>query len=259
MRTRVLPVALSPLSVLGLLASPALADPQGLSTNVPVQTQDALAVRAGVLELQGVGVYTRDDHNSQGRDLLNLAPTVKVSPAKGLQIDLSAPYSTGDQSGANQGAGGITVFYNFNDPTPSVPALAIQGGYQAPYGAGHKTSQYVLRGAATQWLGPNDKAPRLHLNLNWTHATTPSSTSRKDILEIGVAYSMLISKSTALVVDVVHGAKSTKGQNETIADAGLRWEINDDLALSGGVGVGIGQQSPAFRVLFAIQREFHLF
>ena len=69
---------------------------------------------------------------------------------------------------------------------------------------------------------------------------------------------MLVSETTALVIDVVHGAKSTKGQNETIADAGLRWEINDDWAMSGGVGFGIGQQSPAFRVLFAVQRDFHL-
>ncbi len=255
MRTRALLLPLLPLA----FATGALADPQGLSTNVPVQTQDALPVRTGVLELQGVGVYTRDDYNSRGRDLLNLSPTLKIGPAKGLQIDLSVPYSTGNQSGANQGTDGFDVFYNFNDPTPTFPALAIQSGYQIPYGAGHKTSQYFVRGIATQWLGPDDKAPRLHLNLNWTHSTTPSSTSRKDVLEISVGYSMLVSSSTALVLDVVHGAKSAKGQNETIADAGLRWEINDEWALSGGVGVGIGQQSPAFRVLFAIQRDFHLF
>jgi hypothetical protein len=245
--------------MLVVLGGAALADPQSLSTNVPVQTQDALVVRTGALELQGVGVYTRDDHNSSGRNLLNLSPTLKVGAAKGLQLDVSAPYSVGDQSGANQGSEGFDFIYNFNRPTPTFPALAVQAGYQLPYGAGHHTSQYFVRALATQWLGPNDKSPRLHLNLNWTHSTTPSSTSRKDVLEIGVAYSMLVSDTTALVVDVVHGAKIAKGQNETIADAGLRWEINDEWALSGGVGVGIGQQSPAFRILFAIQRDFHLF
>lgn len=248
--------------ILGVLLVPggqALADPQSLSTNVPVQTQDALPVRTGSLELQGVGVYTRDDHNSKGRDLLNLSPTVKFGAVKGLQLDITAPYAVGDQSGADQGSGGFDFLYNFNDPTPTFPALAVQAGYQIPYGAGHHTSQYFVRGLATQWLGPNDKSPRLHLNLNWTHATTPSSTNRKDVLEISAAYSMLVSDTTALVVDVVHGAKSSKGQNQTIADAGLRWEINNEWALSGGVGVGIGQQSPAFRILFAIQRGFHLF
>ena len=246
-------------SVLVSLGGPALADPQALSTNVPVQTQDALAVRTGTLELQGVGVYTRDDHNSKGRDLLNLSPTLKLGAAKGLQLDISAPYSVGDQSGANQGSGGFDVFYNFNDPTPSFPALAVQAGYQLPYGAGHHTRNISCAERRRSGLALNDKSPRLHLNLSWTHATTPSSTNRKDVLEIGVAYSMLVSDTTALVIDVVHGAKSTKGQNETIADAGLRWEISDEWTLSGGVGVGIGQQSPAFRMLFAIQRGFHLF
>jgi len=246
---------------LSLLAvsSPALADPQGLSSFVPVQAQDALAVRTGLLELQGTGVYTRDDHNSRGRDLLNLSPTLKLGPLKGMQVDLSVPYAVGNQSGANQGSAGFDVFYNFNDPTPTFPALAVQAGYQTPYGAGHRSDQWFVRGLATQWLGPNDKAPRLHLNLNYTHVNTPSSTGRKDVMEILGAYSMLLTDKTALVLDIVHGAKSTKRQNETIVDAGLRWEINDEWSVGGGVGAGIGQQSPAFRVMFAIQKDFRVF
>ena len=240
-------------------AGPALADPQGLSTFVPVQAQDALAVRPGVLELQGTGVYTRDTHNSKGPDLLNLSPTLKLGPLKGMQIDISTPYAVGNQSGANQGSTGFDVFYNFNDPTPRFPALAVQAGYQTPYGAGHHTDQWFVRGLATQWLGSNDKAPRLHLNFNYTHVNTPSATSRKDVMEILGAFSMLLTDKTALVLDVVHGAKSTKRENETVVDAGLRWEINDEWSVGGGIGAGIGQQSPQFRVIFAIQKDFKLF
>ncbi len=255
MRTRVLPVSLLPL----LAASPALADPQGLSTDVPVRPRTRWRCGPATLELQGVGVYTNDAHNSKGRDLLNLSPTLKIGAAKGLQMDVSVPYSVGNQSGASQGTNGLDFLYQFNDPTPFFPALAVQAGYQTPYGAGHHTSQYFVRGLLTQWLGPNEQAPRLHLNLNWTHSTTPSSSNRRDQLELGVAYSMLVSQTTALVVDVVHGAKPAKTQNETIFDAGLRWQISDDWALSGGAGIGIGQQSPDFRILFAVQKDFQLF
>ena len=240
-------------------AEAALADPQALSTFVPVQTQDALVTPTGVLEFQGTGVYTRDDFARGGRDLLNLTPTVKLGAAKGVQIDVSAPYAVGNQSTASQGAGGFDIIYNFLPPAPNHPALAIQPGYQVAYGPGHTTDQYFLRGLATQWLGSNDRSPRLHLNVNWTHYTTPSPTSRQDAVEIGVAYSMLIKNDTALVLDAVHGAKSAKNQDETIFDAGLRWEVNDHWALSGGIGAGVGQESPAFRVIFAIQRDFHLF
>jgi hypothetical protein len=244
---------------LGLSVAPALADPQALSTFVPVQTQDALVVRTGTLELQEIGVYTRDNHNASGRNLLNMTPTLKVGAIKGLQIDVSAPYAVGDQSSANQGGGTLDAIYNFNPPTPHFPALGIQPGYQVPDGAGDKSAQYFLRGLATQWLGDNDKAPRMDLNLNWTHIPQPSHTGRRDILEISVAYSQLISDRVAFVTDLVHGAKPAMDQNETIVDAGLRWEIDDAWTLSGGVGIGIDQQSPPVRVIFAIQRDFNIF
>jgi hypothetical protein len=246
--------------LMAVWALPALADPQALSTFVPVQTQDALAVPYGTFEIQGYGVYTWDHYNSHGRNLLNLSPTLKLGPLPGLQLNLSAPYRLGDQSTANQGDVSADAFYQFTDPRPNFPALALQGGYQfAEYGAGHRSNQYFLRALATQWLGDSDKAPRLHLNLNWTHVTQPSSTGRSDILEINLAYSQLVSDSTALVLDVVHGAKATVRQNHTVIDAGLRHEIGQGWAVGGGVGVGLGQQSPGFRVIFGVQKSFHLF
>jgi hypothetical protein len=247
------------LTLLAAAGGPALADPQATSSFVPVQVQDALVVRTGALTLQGTGVYTRDDHNSRGEDLLNLTPTLKLGPMKGVQLDVSVPYAVGNQSSASQGSAGLDAIYQFTDPTPTRPALAVQAGYRTPYGAGHKSAEYFARGLATQWLGPNDKSPRLHLNLDWTHVTTPSATGRRDILEIGGAYSMLLSEHVALVVDIVHGAKSTERQNQTIVDAGVNWELNDGWLLAGAAGAGIGQQSPAFRVIFAFQKGFQLF
>ncbi len=241
-------------------AAAAAADPQALNTNIPVQTEDALVVRTGTFELQGYALYTRDDHNSAGRDLYQFSPTLKLGPARHVQLDLSLPYAAGNQSSANQGNLSADAIYQFTDPGPAIPALAVQGGSQFfNYGAGHKTTQYFLRGLLTQWLGADERAPRLHLNLDWTHVAEPSQTGRSDVLEFGIAYSMLVSDDTALVADVVHGAKTTKQQNETILDVGLRHVIGDEWALSGSVGAGLGQQSPAFRVLFAVQRDFALF
>src|SRR4051794_27144954 len=67
--------------------------------------QDALATPRGTLTLQGTSVYTRDDFNRKGRDLLELGPTVKIGAAKGLQLDFTVPYAVGNQSSANQGYG----------------------------------------------------------------------------------------------------------------------------------------------------------
>ncbi|MBN8904978.1 MAG: hypothetical protein BGO51_10110 [Rhodospirillales bacterium 69-11] len=237
----------------------ALADPQSLSSFVPVQTEDAYETNLGKLELQGVGRFTRDSHNRRGSDLWNLEPTVKLGALPGLQLDISAPYAAGSQSGANQGGYGVDVLYRFNAQTAYLPALALHAYYQEPYGAGHKSAQYTLRGIATKWLGPSERSPRLHLNLNWYHRVQPSNTQRDDQLEMSLALSTLISDRTALVTDMVHGAKPDRNANQTILEVGFRHEINDSLALSGGIGVGVGEQSPAFRAIFAIQKSFKLF
>jgi hypothetical protein len=246
----------------GLFCVPAMAfaDPQGLSTDVPVQVQDAYVVRLGTFELQGGGVYTNDSHNSKGRDLLNLTPEMKLGgPVEGMEVILAAPYAVGDQSGANQGGGALTAQYQFNKGSASMPAFLAQVGYETPYGAGHHTASYHVEGVMTQRLGDSDAAPRLHLDLFWTHRNQPDSKTRFDQLGIGIAYSMLVRPDTALVMDVVHEAKPAKRQVENIVDVGFRHEITSDFAVSFGAGVGIAEQSPDFRILFAIQQSFQAF
>jgi len=239
--------------------SRALADPQSLSSYVPVQTEDAYETRLGTLEMQGVSRFTRDSNNRRGPNLWNLEPTLKLGALPGLQLDVSAPYAAGNQSGANQGGYGADALYRFNQQTMYLPAFALHAYYQQPYGAGHKSAQYTLRGIATKSLGSSERSPRLHLNLTWYHRVQPSSTQRDDQLEASVALSTLITERTALVADVVHGAKPDRNSNQTILEVGFRHEINDGLALSGGIGVGVGQQSPAFRAIFAIQKSLKLF
>lgn len=240
-------------------AAEARADPQSLSPFVPVQVEDALPVRLGDIELQGDGRFTQDSHNQRGSGLWNFEPVLKLGAAPGLQLDLSAPYAVGDQSGANLGGGTIDALYQFHDNSTYIPALAVHAYYATPYGGGHHSAEYTLRGIATKFLGSTDTAPRIDLQFSWYHLTQPSSTQRSDQLEMGAAYSTLLTRDTALVVDYVHGAKPDKRADENIVDVGLRREVSDTLAVSFGVGAGIAEQSPEFRVLFAVQKDIRLF
>ncbi|MEO8713575.1 MAG: hypothetical protein ABI369_01030 [Acetobacteraceae bacterium] len=253
--------AVCPTLLMAALASTAAhADPQGLSGFVPVQVQDALAVHLGDIEFQGAGRFDKDTHNSRGSNLWTLSPEVKLGgPIKGLEFVVGTSYGLGDQSGANQGAGTIAAFYQINDNTKYVPAFAVEAEYATPYGPGHTTAEYTFQAIATKYLGTSDKAPRLDVNVFWTHRPQPGLGTRSDQLEIGAAYSMLIRDDTALVVDYVHGAKPAARQVENIVDVGFRHEISKTLAVSIGAGAGIAQQSPAYRVLFSIQKTFSLF
>lgn len=244
----------------GVAPWPALADPQALSSFAPLQTQDALVVPPGSLTLQGTGVYTRDT-NLQGRgsNLLNLTPTVKLGAYRGVQLDASVPYAVGSQSSAQQGSAGVDAYYQFTDPTPTFPALAVQAGYQWPYGSGVKSNQFFIRALATQWLGSSERAPRLHLNLEYTQVTNPVRTARRDVPAIGVAYSQLLTNKTALVLEIRHGANTSKNSNFTLLGTGILWEITDAWSASGGLNVGVGEKSPDYRVIFGLKRAFQLF
>lgn len=241
-------------------ATVARADPQGLSTNVPVQIEDAFpAIEQGQAELQLDGVYLRDPHDNSGTHALTTGPTLKLGLLPHTQFDINPGYTAGDSSSANQGTTSFDALVQLRGNTRFLPALALHGFYDLPYGAGHKTAQYTLRGIATKYLGSSKSSPRLHLNLTWTHVTQPDILTRRDQLEIAGGLSFLVAGSTAMVVDAVHGAASAVGDNQTFLDAGFLHELGPNWTIGIGAGAGIAQQSPQARVFFSAQYAFGLF
>jgi hypothetical protein len=235
------------------------ADPQSLSTDVPVQVEDAFPTAFGGMTLQNTDVYTDDNKNSKGANDTQVEGVVKIGALPGLQVDIGPSYNFGDQSNADSGDGTIDALYQFNDNTTYLPAFAAHIYYEQPYGAGHQSQEWVFRGIATKYLGSSDRAPRLDINLTDYHLAQPSSTDRSDQLEAIVGLSADLDRNTAIVGDVVHGDLSAVGQVENFVDVGLRHTIAGDWAIGGGVGAGIAQQSPAFRVFFSLQKDVNLF
>jgi len=243
-----------------VVVTPAFADPQGLSTNVPVQIEDAFpAIGYGGAELQYDGRYTRDPHDAAGSNELVQGPTLKLGLLPHMQFDINPGYTSGDGSGAGQGTTSIDSLVQLRGNTRFLPALALHGFYEIPYGSGHKSAQYTLRAVATKFLGPGKNSPRLHLNLTWVHVTQPDSMTRPDQLEIALGLSLLVSRHTALVLDAVHGAQPDIGRNQSFIDGGFLHEINGQWSIGLGAGAGIAQNSPQARVFLSLQRSFSLF
>ncbi len=242
-----------------LLPAPALADPQGISTNVPVQLDDAFpSVQFGETQLQFDGRYTLDPHDSNGRDLVGAGPTFKIGALPRVQLSFNPGYNLGDQGGADGGSASASAMWAVRGDSRWIPAVALSTSYATPYGSGHKSAEWSYSLAATKYLGAGKANPRLDLNLNWTHVTQPAASDRTDQLEIGVGGSCLLTPATALVVDVFHGARPERGLNQTFLDAGVNWQVNRETSLGIGAGVGLGEQSPALRVFFAVQRSVDL-
>lgn len=97
------------------------------------------------------------------------------------------------------------------------------------------------------------------MNLTWAHDTGPADISRADQYSVGVGYSMLLTHSTALVVDVVHGQKATRHEDQNLVDVGVVQQFSKEWSLAIGAGAGVAESSPDERVFAAIQRNFELF
>ena len=176
-----------------------------------------------------------------------------------MQLAAALPHNFGDTPINNSGGVTVSVLYQLTNNTAYLPAFAVDAVYLEPTGPGHHTGFTTLRGIATKFLGEDAASPRLHLNLSWYHFTDPSTSPQRNQYEVGIAYSQLLTVDTAAVIDFVHGDKTQRGQRESIIDIGVRHLVGDTLALSVGGGFGMGQQSPAFRILFAVQKDFPLF
>lgn len=246
---------------LGFWSCPAwAADPQASAPFVPVQVEDAFPVPFNALQLQADAHYTRDTDAGGGGNNTVAEPFVKLGgPIQGMELAVALPHNFGDTPINNSGGPTFNVLYQFTNDTTYLPAFAGRAVYQEPTGPGHHTSLTTLRGIATKFLGADAAAPRLHLNLSWYHFTDPSASQQRNQYEVGIAYSQLLAADTAAFVDFVHGDKPQRSQQESIIDIGVKHLLGDTVAVSFGGGFGMGQQSPAFRILFSVQKDIQLF
>jgi hypothetical protein len=246
---------------LGFWSGPAwAADPQSTAPFVPVQVEDAFPTGFNSIEFQTDAHYTRDTHAGGGGNNTVAEPVLKLGgPIQGMQLTTGLPHNFGDTPINNSGGATVSMLYQLNNNTAYLPAFAVDTVYLEPTGPGHHTGFTTLRGIATKFLGEDATAPRFHVNLSWYHFSDPSASQQRNQYEVGIAYSQLLTVDTAAVVDFVHGDKTQRGQRESIIDIGVRHLVSDTLAVSFGGGFGMGQQSPAFRILFAVQKDFSLF
>ena len=244
-----------------LISAEAMAnpDPQALSSFAPMEVQDALTVPEGVLEFQNYDLYTYNPYTSKNQSTLLMSPTLKLGAFHHVQLDITAPYQINPNT-PNTGSSGVDGYYQFNDPTPYFPALAVQAGTTfTGYGPGKTSNSYFVRGLATQWLGSDKNAPRLDFNVGWTHVSTPLAGNRSDLWSFGIGYTQRLNAKTAFVSDIVHDYLPTNNQAENFVDAGLRYVVGDGWVVSGAVGAGFAQNSPALRTIFSFQKDFGLF
>ena len=230
------------------------ADHNNLEPNIPTQVEDAYPIPYLGREVQG---YTTYDRMRGNKDLLTVAPVVEYGFARNWQGSLSVPYQVGSsENTAGSGNPEVSALYNFNTESLSLPAFALSVRESFPGGRGHAGIGSQVKLIATKTLGPGDHLDELHVNLVYLNTGHPEEDMRRNRYQAILGYSRRLAIDNVLVTDFVRSQEQLQGQNSNVIEIGLRHQMTPQTLYAVGLGTGIGEDSPKFRLTFGFQHSF---
>lgn len=232
-----------------LLTAPAFAaDHFNLEPGLPLTVEDAYPIAYRSREVQGVFQYDR----ASGDDLYAFEPRLDLGLLPNLQASLSLPYRLGSAEAADSGDATLEGLYNLNSEGLYLPAFALAASASAPFADDDGHWETEIKGIVTRSLG-GYLPRRLHLNLSWLHDFTGNDEERENRYRVVLGYSQPVSSDTVLIADISHERRLAEGQEQNLAEAGVRYQLTPLAVLSAGGGVGLGQDDPDLRVTFGLQ------
>lgn len=241
------------------------ADHTNLDENLPVRIEDAYPIPYDSIEAQGFFSYDRDRLGSRGRgtrgsDAFTFSPQIEAGVFRNFQASLAVPYRLGNASETKQGDFMAQGLYNFNSETVYLPALSLGAGIDQPYGYEAGGTETNVKFVATKSIGSfgTSYVPRqLHLNAIWFHNYDPLSNAdtseRRNRYLVGIGYSQPITNDAVLVADIYREELRDRTQAQNIVQVGVRYQLDPQTVLSGSVGTGFANHSPAFVALIGFQ------
>lgn len=212
------------------------------------------------IEAQGYFRYDRNRLGSGGSDLFQFAPRIEMGLFRNFQASIALPYRLGNAAEAKQGDVNIQGLYTFNNEGAVLPPLSLGLGAVQPYGYQNGGTETPVKFAATKSIGSFGASYipcRLHLNAIWYHNYDPlrteDSRERRDRYLVGIGYSQPITNNATLVADIYRQELRGSKRAENMVEVGTRIQLTPPTVLTGSVGTGFADRSPAFRVLVGFQ------
>ena len=265
MRSRMLGGLLPVASLLFAAGQARSADHTNLDENLPVTVEDAYPIPFNSIEAQGYFLYDRNRVGPRGQggrasDAFTFAPRVELGLFRNFQASVALPYRVGNGPETRQGSFQAQGLYNFNTEGVALPAFALGFGVYQPFGYQNGGTETLVKAVATKSIGSfgtNYVPRRLHLNAAWFHNYDPLRSAdereRRDRYLVGVGYSQPISNDAVLVADIYRQELRDRRRAENMVELGVRYQLTPQTVLSGAVGTGFADRSPAFRALVGVQ------
>ena len=217
----------------------------------PLEIQDADPSDVGS---RSVDVSARYQRTEDGENEWQLQPRVKFGVAKNMQLDIGTSIVGGH---TREGSGDINarLLYRFVEQRSDnlLPSVAVSlrvdflSGVDSP-GLDTDARFIMSRKIASHGHG--------HMNLTWQHDAGARPGNREHRYGLIFGYDYDLSERTSLLSDLVLRQSQSPGKAERMVEIGLRHAPLKDLVLGAGLGWGINEDAPRYRVLFSAQKAF---
>jgi hypothetical protein len=138
-----------------------------------------------------------------------------------------------------------------------LPAVALAAKADFPIGNEVGGTDTTVKLILSKTIGRTAHWHRVHLNVAWMHNDDADEDERTDYYKFIVGYDRLLNPDTVLVLDYVREQGIEDNVDINLVEAGVRYQITPLTVIAGGVGVGIGEESPDFRVTLAFQHSLN--
>lgn len=223
---------------------------------LPLQFEDTVPIETLGREVQFVSRYERTD---EGEDRYRFEPRLELGVWQNTQITVATPFLFGD---ADEGDGlapiEVDLLYNINQETLDLPALAVKAGAEftgaAEAGGGDGVDPFVGI-LMDRTIGDSSLYQKIHINALYQFNGSRLDGERDGRYEVAIGYSRRLGATTMLVADLVRYQEMEEDVEVNLAEIGLRYAILPQGVISGGVGFGIGDESPDIRFTLGFQYE----
>ena len=225
-----------------------------VESDFPLRMEDAHPVDFGSGYAKLVGRYTQQ---ADATDLTLVQPEIAYGFAPNFDVHLLSPVLLGD--GDRTGSGDLTLNaqWLFLDEKPADwwPAMAIEADVTFPTGVGSDGLDVAGELAVSKTLVRAPTWDSVHLNVTYSQNFVPAADERREAFDVIVGYSRRVLDDTVFLADVFWERTTDEHESMQVVEVGLVQEIGEHVRIAGGIGVGLGDDSPDFTATIGVLVE----